>query len=190
MKVTLSPVSGPAGEMSKDALGAARIVTSTSASSVFGDGSPVSETRSPTVNVPGEKYWVETKDSVPVSVSKLPLPSRSHSYLVIVPSKSDDPEPSKMTSSPVVAGFGVASIEASGGSRSSGSALAPGASASEHAATTVASTAKRVRPRRGRPWPPIADLAIKLTPFGFPAFPATSMSPDPCSANCKGSPPV
>ena len=51
---------------------------------------------------------------VPVFVSKLPLPSRSHSYLAIVPSRSVEPEPSKPISWPAWAGFGEALKEATG----------------------------------------------------------------------------
>ena len=45
----------------------------------------------------------------PVSVSKLPLPSRSHSYWTIVPSESLDPEPLKFTVWPTPAELGAVS---------------------------------------------------------------------------------
>ena len=45
----------------------------------------------------------------------MPLPSRSHSYLAIVPSESLEPEPLKLTLCPGVAGLGEAVKEALGG---------------------------------------------------------------------------
>ena len=44
---------------------------------------------------------------LPELVSKVPLPSRSHSYLAMVPSGSLEAEPSKLTCCPVCAGLGV-----------------------------------------------------------------------------------
>ncbi len=51
---------------------------------------------------------------VPVSVSKEPLASRSHSYLAIVPSGSPEPAASKSTLAPLWAGLGESVKEALG----------------------------------------------------------------------------
>src|SRR4051794_14238108 len=52
---------------------------------------------------------------VPVSVSYVPLPSRSQTYLAIEPSLSFEPLPLRVTVAPVKAGLGAAVNEASGG---------------------------------------------------------------------------
>ncbi|KKL51252.1 hypothetical protein LCGC14_2297370 [marine sediment metagenome] len=50
----------------------------------------------------------------PVSVSNVPLPSRSHSYVSIVPSGSLEADPSNVTVCPACAGFGETPNEAVG----------------------------------------------------------------------------
>ncbi len=50
----------------------------------------------------------------PLSRSKLPLPSRSHSYAWTEPSGSEDPEAFRVTVCPAAAGFGAAVKAATG----------------------------------------------------------------------------
>ena len=58
----------------------------------------LSVTRSLTLTVPGLRYVCV---GVAPVVSKLPSPSRSHSYVAMVPSGSAEVVPSKATASPI-----------------------------------------------------------------------------------------
>ena len=95
-----------------DAVGA-RLVTVTVL--VWVAVAPLSSvTRTLTSTLPGVVYVRLVVFVVPVSVSNEPLPSRSHSYLAIVPSGSLDAVASKAIAWPVGAEAGVAVKEAVG----------------------------------------------------------------------------
>ncbi len=74
-----------------------------------------SVTRSPITIAWGVSYAFLTVGTVSVSVSNVPLPSRSHSYFLIAPSSLDD-DASNVTVSPTVAGLG-ANVNAAVGAR-------------------------------------------------------------------------
>ena len=59
-------------------------------------------------------YACDAVGLVPLGVSKLPLPSRSQSYLTIVPSGSLEPPASSVTRSPTKAGLGATASVGSG----------------------------------------------------------------------------
>ena len=73
----------------------------------------LSVTRSRAVSVPGAGNVRAALGEAPVLVSKLPSPSRSHSYFAIGASSLED-QPSKTTRSPATAGLGAAVNEAFG----------------------------------------------------------------------------
>ncbi len=96
LNVTVCPTIAGFGAAVNDAVGG-RLPITVSVRTVTSVAPPLSVTRSRRSKVPSVVYDLVTTLVVPELVSKVPSPSRSHSYFVIVPSGSADEDASKVT---------------------------------------------------------------------------------------------